>query len=136
MRIACHIKLGPTSELDEASSPLQYGTPSSCRTPRTPMSVRTPMRGRPDVSTPDLRLINVRKENDQATQNSEIEHEQVVWGTDINLTHLKMKFQQFIQRFVVDDVVDNSDDVMDISRPHYMEKISQVILTKIIFQIK
>lgn len=120
---------GPTSELEEASSPLQYGTPSSCRTPRTPMSVRTPMRGRPDVSTPDLRLINVRKESDQATQNAEIEHEQVVWGTDINLTHLKMKFQQFIQRFVVDDVVDNADDVMDISRPFYMEKISQIAIT-------
>ncbi|CAG9762182.1 unnamed protein product [Ceutorhynchus assimilis] len=126
------------SEID-LSSPLNYGTPSSMGSIRTPRSsgIRgTPIRMRPDVrSDKRIRQVNVGREtpletiledNAAETTDSSAPH-LVIWGTDVSVANCKEKFKQFILRFIdVNAEEDERTDDMNLNEPLYLQKIEEI----------
>ncbi|KAM8967347.1 DNA replication licensing factor MCM4 isoform 2-T2 [Pelodytes ibericus] len=119
------------SELD-LSSPLTYGTPSS-RVEGTPRSgIRgTPARQRPDLGS--LRKVKqVDLHSDQAAAEELVTSEQslgqklVIWGTDVNVTVCKEKFQHFIQRFIDPNAKEEENIGLDLNEPLYMQRLEEI----------
>ncbi|XP_058799343.1 DNA replication licensing factor MCM4-like [Phymastichus coffea] len=125
------------TEID-LSSPLNYGTPSSIGSIRTPRSgIRgTPVRQRPDIRIDKrVRQLNVGssipEEVGVAPISSENENlagpQLVIWGTDVNVSRVKDQFKRFIQRFIDPDAEnDELPESLNVSEPLYMQKLHEI----------
>ncbi|CAH0394983.1 unnamed protein product [Bemisia tabaci] len=131
--------VGGMSEID-LSSPLNYGTPSSMGSIRTPRSgVRgTPIRLRPDIRTDKrIRQINIqppgsgepREASSQPSSEPDAAQEPglVIWGTDVSVSRCKERFKLFVETFIEpntdqDERLENMDD----SQPLYIQKLEEV----------
>ncbi|KAH8416172.1 hypothetical protein KR222_009734 [Zaprionus bogoriensis] len=132
--------LGNMSEID-LSSPLNYGTPSSMGSIRTPRSgIRgTPLRARPDIRT-DKRMRQVAiggtsglepiaekgSETDPVSESSAAP-QLVVWGTNVVVSQCKSKFKSFIMRFI--DPSAEQDEIsenIDVNQPLYLQKLEEI----------
>lgn len=122
------------SEID-LSSPLNYGTPSSLGSIRTPRSgIRgTPIRMRPDVrSDKRMRQVNVGGETPldtipEASETDSTTPHLVIWGTNVSVAECKEKFKQFILRFIDTNAEeDERTDDMNLNEPLYLQKLEEV----------
>nr|CAD7265483.1 unnamed protein product [Timema shepardi]CAD7568690.1 unnamed protein product [Timema californicum] len=137
------INLNPTSpfgmsEID-LSSPLNYGTPSSLGSVRTPRSgIRgTPIRLRPDIRT-DRRIRQVNVNSDQLEPSNEASRDVsseldqagpqlVIWGTNVVVSQCKEKFKRFVSRFIDPHAEeDERTETMDVNEPLYMQKLEEI----------
>ncbi|XP_053675377.1 DNA replication licensing factor MCM4 [Anopheles nili] len=127
------------SQID-VSSPLNYGTPSSMGSIRTPRSgIRgTPMRQRPDLRVDKhSRQVNVgssdaldpiREESqpsagDIASSGPRL----VVWGTNVVVTECMSKFKQFIMRYIDPNAAqDELTEGINLNDPLYMQKLDEI----------
>ncbi|XP_075216079.1 disc proliferation abnormal [Lycorma delicatula] len=128
------------SEID-LSSPLNYGTPSSMASVRTPRSgIRgTPIRLRPDIRT-DRRIRQVNVQSDPAEPSSEggigsgvLSGEDnsapnlVIWGTDVVVSRCKQKFKNFINNFIDPNTEEDERlENMDSNEPLYLQKLEEI----------
>lgn len=128
------------SQID-ISSPLNYGTPSSMGSIRTPRSgVRgTPMRQRPDLRVDKLpRQVNVGSSDahlDPIQEESQASAGDipssgprlVVWGTNVVVTECMSKFKQFILRYIDPNAAqDELTEGINLNEPLYMQKLEEV----------
>ncbi|KAB7499902.1 DNA replication licensing factor MCM4 [Armadillidium nasatum] len=128
------------SEID-LSSPLNYGTPSSVGSLRTPRSgIRgTPLRQRTDIrSDRKIRQVKVgaaEPPSDNADPTSNVvptsEGPQgpqlVIWGTDVVVSECKERFKQFVLKFVDPDAeYDEKTNEMNEDEPLYLQKLEEV----------
>ncbi|XP_050300297.1 DNA replication licensing factor MCM4 [Anthonomus grandis grandis] len=125
------------SEID-LSSPLNYGTPSSLGSIRTPRSgIRgTPIRMRPDVrSDKRIRQVNVGTEAGDGALESIPEGNEtstatphlVIWGTNVSVAECKEKFKQFILRFIDTNAAeDEITEDMNLNEPLYLQKLDEI----------
>nr|XP_022904084.1 DNA replication licensing factor MCM4 [Onthophagus taurus] len=121
------------SEID-LSSPLNYGTPASLGSVRTPRSgIRgTPIKLRPDVRS-DKRIRQVNVGSDQLepipeSQESDTAPQLVIWGTNVSVAQCKKQFKQFILRYIdlnADD--DERTETMNMEEPMYMQKLEEIL---------
>ncbi|XP_053323307.1 DNA replication licensing factor MCM4 [Spea bombifrons] len=119
------------SELD-LSSPLTYGTPSS-RVEGTP---RSGIRGTPARQRPDLGSVRKAKQvdlhsdqpaaEDLVTSEQSVGQKLVIWGTDVNVTTCKEKFQRFIQRFIDPGAKEEENVGLDLNEPIYMQRLEEI----------
>lgn len=130
------VQAPPISEID-LSSPLNYGTPSSIASIRTPRSgIRgTPIRQRPDVRT-DRHLRQVAVGDSDLDPIPEASSEGgasasgnllVIWGTNVVVNECKSKFKRFIMRYIDLDV-DNDEisEGINLNEPLYMQKLEEI----------
>ncbi|KAI5751579.1 hypothetical protein M8J77_008861 [Diaphorina citri] len=127
------------SEIDLAS-PLNYGTPSSIGSLRTPRSgiQGTPIRLRPDIRTDRrIRQVSVGPAGstggqtpgrpDQSPHPSAGESALVIWGTDVVVDRCKAKFKTFLETFVQTSMdEDERIEGLDETQPLYMQKIDEI----------
>uniref|UniRef100_A0A1Y1KIS5 DNA replication licensing factor MCM4 n=2 Tax=Photinus pyralis TaxID=7054 RepID=A0A1Y1KIS5_PHOPY len=122
------------SEID-LSSPLNYGTPSSLGSVRTPRSgIRgTPVRMRTDVRTDKrIRQINVAGENletiSESQESEDLSAPQlVIWGTNVSVEQCKAKFKKFLMRYIaLDAEEDEVSEITNVHQPLYMQKIEEI----------
>ncbi|GCC26079.1 hypothetical protein chiPu_0004493 [Chiloscyllium punctatum] len=118
----------------DISSPLTYGTPSS-RVEGTPRSgVRgTPIRQRPDLgSARKVRQVDLHADqpsaDDVVTSEQSLGQKLVIWGTDVNVTACKEKFQRFLQRFIDPSAKEEEVAGIDINEPLYMQRLAEMNL--------
>ncbi|XP_035741131.1 DNA replication licensing factor MCM4-like [Vespa mandarinia] len=123
------------SEID-LSSPLNYGTPSSLGSIRTPRSsVRgTPIRQRTDIRTDKhMRQVNLsepipEEANIPGTSESENAGPQlVIWGTNVVVNRCKEQFKRFVLRFI-DPEAENDElpENMNLTEPLYLQKLEEI----------
>ncbi|XP_043502442.1 DNA replication licensing factor MCM4 [Polistes fuscatus] len=123
------------SEID-LSSPLNYGTPSSLGSIRTPRSgVRgTPIRQRTDIRTDKhIRQVNLSEpipEEAAIPGTSESENtgpQLVIWGTNVVVNRCKEQFKRFVLRFI-DPEAENDElpENMNLSEPLYLQKLEEI----------
>ncbi|XP_037827334.1 DNA replication licensing factor MCM4 [Lucilia sericata] len=128
------------SEID-LSSPLNYGTPSSMGSIRTPRSgIRgTPLRARPDIRT-DKKMRQVAiagtglepipervSETTDPVSEASTAPQMVVWGTNVVVSHCKTKFKQFLLRYI--DPTAEQDEIsenIDVNQPLYLQKLEEI----------
>ncbi|KAI4468348.1 dna replication licensing factor mcm family member [Holotrichia oblita] len=121
------------SEID-LSSPLNYGTPSSLGSVRTPRSgIRgTPIRLRPDVrSDKRIRQVNVGSDALEAIPESQESDgtaaHLVIWGTNVSVAHCKEKFKQFILRYIDPEAEDDErTEAINLNEPLYLQKLEEI----------
>ncbi|XP_065345758.1 DNA replication licensing factor MCM4 [Cloeon dipterum] len=124
------------SEID-LSSPLNYGTPSSLgslRTPRTGIQ-DTPVRVRADIgSERTLRRIVLPSDapapGDESSQTgSQTGVKEVIWGTDVDVGKCKQRFRRFIENFVDPDMEPDEANMAttNVNEPLYMQKLKEVL---------
>lgn len=121
----------------DLSSPLNYGTPSSMGSIRTPRSgIRgTPMRSRADIRS-DTRIkqmaVNTQSlepisERQSETSESSTGPQLVVWGTNVVVSQCKTKFKNFLLRYIDPDAEqDEISENIDINEPLYMQKLDEI----------
>lgn len=122
----------------DLSSPLNYGTPSSMGSIRTPRSgIRgTPARARPDIR-PDRRVREVNigsdalepiaEQGSDVTPSGEVAPQLVIWGTNVVVNECKRKFSQFLLRYIDLDVAqDELSENINLSEPFYMQKLEEI----------
>lgn len=123
---------GAISELD-LNSPLNYGTPSSMSSLRTPRSggKGTPLRQRPDVRS-DRKVRQVHLGGNEAGNLTPIREQSeatgpqlVIWGTDVVVSMCKSKFRRFINQFLPTDE-ENLNENLDVSEPFYLQELQQI----------
>lgn len=121
------------NEID-LSSPLNYGTPSSCSSFRNPRSgIRgTPIRLRPDIRTDKrIRQVNVaspiQDDRQQPTTSEQEQPQLVIWGTNVVVNQCKEKFKRFVKTFVDPDAeLDERMEGMDVNEPLYLQKLEEI----------
>ena len=130
------------SEID-LSSPLNYGTPGSAGSLRTPGLRGTPIRIRSDIqSEKRLRQVNVGNVPSQEGASNEAPvsdavapsegstdamSQLVIWGTDVSVASCKAKFQRFLRTFMDPEAEeDEKTDGFDPREPLYLQKLDQV----------
>ncbi|XP_063707123.1 DNA replication licensing factor MCM4 [Culicoides brevitarsis] len=129
------------SEID-LSSPLNYGTPSSMGSVRTPRSgIRgTPLRMRPDIRTDrHIRQVQVGEGSETGSQLQSIPEAQsetdsttggtqlVIWGTNVVVNECKAKFKRFIERYIDPDIAnDEISEGINLNEPLYMQKLDEI----------
>ncbi|KAG7202389.1 hypothetical protein KM043_018706 [Ampulex compressa] len=123
------------SEID-LSSPLNYGTPSSLGSVRTPRSgIRgTPIRQRSDIRT-DKRMRQVTlgepiPEEGAVPGSSESENagpQLVIWGTNVVVNRCKEQFKRFVLHFI-DPEAENDElpENMNLMEPLYLQKLEEI----------
>lgn len=123
------------SEID-LSSPLNYGTPSSLGSIRTPRSgIRgTPIRQRTDIRTDKrMRQVNLSEpipEDPNIPGTSESENagpQLVIWGTNVVVNRCKEQFKRFVLRFI-DPEAENDElpENMNLTEPLYLQKLEEI----------
>lgn len=122
----------------DLSSPLNYGTPSSMGSIRTPRSgIRgTPMRARPDIRQDRLlRQVNIgsdaldpiAEQRSDITPSGEAAPHLVIWGTDVVVSECKRKFTQFLLRYIDMEIAqDEMTENINLSEPFYMQKLEEI----------
>ncbi|KXJ73554.1 hypothetical protein RP20_CCG020651 [Aedes albopictus] len=127
------------SELD-LSSPLNYGTPSSMGSIRTPRSgIRgTPRRQRPDLrGDRHARQVNVGSDQLEPIPEGSLQSEadsvgasqpkMVVWGTNVVVSECLKKFKDFMMRYIDPDAAqDEISEGMNLNEPLYMQKLEEI----------
>ena len=138
------------SEID-LSSPLNYGTPSSLGSFRTPGGNRgTPIRLRSDIqSERKLRQVNVTGSQQPGSSqpsgseaaaappsgsfvppseaSAESQPQLVIWGTDVSVTTYKAKFRRFLENFIVADAgEDEKTEDYNPNEPLYVQLMEQI----------
>ncbi|KAK6643233.1 hypothetical protein RUM43_004738 [Polyplax serrata] len=125
------------SEID-LSSPLNYGTPSSLASVRTPRAgiQDTPIRLRPDLQMEKrIRTVNVEPDqpasspgmNGGSTPVHDTDAQLVIWGTDVVVNHCKAKFKRFILSFMDSDTdIDERYDGINVEEPFYLQKLKEI----------
>lgn len=127
------------SEID-LSSPLNYGTPSSIGSIRTPRSgIRgTPLRMRPDIRTDrHIRQVQVGSDNNQLEPILESQSDTdaaaasgaqlVIWGTNVVVNECKTKFKRFLMRYIDPDIeTDEISEGINLNEPLYMQKLEEI----------
>ncbi|XP_056645438.1 DNA replication licensing factor MCM4 [Diorhabda sublineata] len=122
------------SEID-LSSPLNYGTPSSLGSIRTPRSgIRgTPIRMRPDIrSDKRIRQVNVGGEAaleaiPESQETDSTTPHLVIWGTNVSVSECKGKFKQFLLRFIDPNAdEDEMTNDMNLNEPLYVQKLEEI----------
>lgn len=66
------------------------------------------------------------------TSESASQPQLVIWGTNINMHRVKMKFQEFIKCYLVHDEQEQRELLkvgIDITEPYYMQKLDEVQLS-------
>lgn len=120
----------------QLSSPVNYGTPSSLGSIRTPRSgIRgTPIRHRPDINTdkrlrqfslqePIPEVPNAPPTSDSDTAGPHL----VVWGTNVIISQCKEQFKSFFQQFIDPDAEnDELTENMNLSEPLYLQKLEEI----------
>uniref|UniRef100_A0A8B9TEU4 DNA replication licensing factor MCM4 n=1 Tax=Anas platyrhynchos TaxID=8839 RepID=A0A8B9TEU4_ANAPL len=115
----------------DISSPLTYGTPSS-RVEGTPRSGArgTPLRQRPDLgSARKARQVDLHSDGpaeDLVASEQSLGQKLVIWGTDVNVTACKEKFQRFLQRFIDPLAKEDEDIGLDLNEPRYMQRLEEI----------
>uniref|UniRef100_A0A8C3BA49 DNA replication licensing factor MCM4 n=1 Tax=Cairina moschata TaxID=8855 RepID=A0A8C3BA49_CAIMO len=115
----------------DISSPLTYGTPSS-RVESTPRSGArgTPLRQRPDLgSARKARQVDLHSDGpaeDLVASEQSLGQKLVIWGTDVNVTACKEKFQRFLQRFIDPLAKEDEDIGLDLNEPRYMQRLEEI----------
>ncbi|KOX68806.1 DNA replication licensing factor MCM4 [Melipona quadrifasciata] len=128
---------GPINGLEgglQLSSPINYGTPSSLGSIRTPRSgIRgTPARHRPDINTDRrLRQFTLQEpvpEAPNGTSESDTAGPHlVVWGTNVVINQCKEQFKLFFQHFINPDAEnDELPENMNLSEPLYLQKLEEI----------
>lgn len=122
----------------DLSSPLNYGTPSSMGSIRTPRSgIRgTPIRVRPDIRQDRrMRQVNIgsdalepiAEQRSDVTPSGEVAPQLVIWGTDVVVSECKRKFTQFLLRYIDMDIAqDELTENINLSEPFYMQKLEEI----------
>lgn len=122
----------------DLSSPLNYGTPSSMGSIRTPRSgIRgTPARVRPDIRADRrYREVNlgsdaldpIAEQQSDVTPSGESAPQLVIWGTNVVVNECKRKFSNFLMRYIDLDVEqDEMSDNINLSEPFYIQKLEEV----------
>ncbi|XP_043511866.1 DNA replication licensing factor MCM4 [Frieseomelitta varia] len=118
----------------QLSSPINYGTPSSLGSIRTPRSgIRgTPARHRPDINTDRrLRQFTLQEpvpEAPNGTSESDTAGPHlVVWGTNVVINQCKEQFKLFFQQFINPDAEnDELPENMNLSEPLYLQKLEEI----------
>ncbi|XP_054277531.1 DNA replication licensing factor MCM4 [Macrosteles quadrilineatus] len=130
------------SEID-LSSPLNYGTPSSMGSMRTPRSgIRgTPIRLRPDIRTDRrMRQVNVASDPAAADDVARVASSEgeglsqqgptlVIWGTNVVVSRCKDKFKRFLNNFVDDEEEKDEEDIpenIESNLPLYIQKLEEI----------
>ncbi|XP_073976882.1 disc proliferation abnormal [Rhodnius prolixus] len=115
------------------SSPLNYGTPSSLTSFRTPRSgVRTPMRQRPDIRVDkhvrQLLIPNEGEEQSSATPEGDAARASslVIWGTDVVVATCKARFINFIEKYESEGEVLNEDGEAGAGGTIYLNSLDQI----------
>ncbi|XP_037076979.1 DNA replication licensing factor MCM4-like, partial [Pollicipes pollicipes] len=139
---------GPGSVVSEIDlgSPLNYGTPSSLGSLRTPRSSArgTPVRHRSDLRTDRImRQVNLGEASDAEPDRPPSEApaddpaptptpqgpQLVIWGTDVVVNTCKEKFKRFLLLFVEPEAAeDERVEDMDEAEPLYMQKLREIHL--------
>ncbi|XP_076283988.1 disc proliferation abnormal [Lasioglossum baleicum] len=117
----------------QLSSPVNYGTPSSLGSIRTPRSgIRgTPIRHRPDINTDKrLRQFSIQEPIPEAPATSESDTagpHLVVWGTNVVINQCKEQFKLFFQQFI-DPEAENDElpENMNLLEPLYLQKLEEI----------
>jgi hypothetical protein len=68
------------------------------------------------------------------TSESASQPQLVIWGTNINMHKVKLKFQEFIKCYMVHDEQEQRDlmnEGIDVTEPYYMQKLEEVCLSAI-----
>ncbi|KAF4524741.1 hypothetical protein B566_EDAN013810 [Ephemera danica] len=118
------------------SSPMNYGTPSSMSSLRTPRSglQGTPVRIRADIgSERTLRQVQIPT-SDQPSQGDNVPEQTgptlVIWGTDVNVNDSKRTFKRFIENFIDPDAEEDEINITmaDRNKPLYLQKLQEVLM--------
>lgn len=128
------------SEID-LNSPLNYGTPSSIGSIRTPHSgiQNTPLKMRPDIRGVGRHLRQVQldsiSEVDAQSEAGRLNGEPsqstqghlMVWGTNVVISECKNKFKNFLLRYIDPEAEnDEVEEGMNLNEPLYMQKMDEV----------
>lgn len=125
------------SEFD-LNSPLNYGTPSSIGSIRTPHSgiQNTPLKARPDIRIDKrIRTVNVGggletisevdSQSDSGATNTQAQL--LVWGTNVVVSECKAKFKNFLMRYIDPEIdQDEVEEGMNLNEPLYLQKLDEV----------
>ncbi|KAL1110370.1 hypothetical protein AAG570_007901 [Ranatra chinensis] len=117
------------------SSPLNYGTPSSLASIRTPhsLSKNTPHRRRAVISDKHLWQVNVNSDQVDSpvvgsSDTDGVGQNLVIWGTDVVVANCKKKFKEFITKFVgqsINDACSSGDEEQQLI---YLKALNQASL--------
>jgi DNA replication licensing factor MCM4 len=125
------------SEFD-LNSPLNYGTPSSIGSIRTPHSgiQNTPLKVRPDIRIDKrIRTVNVGGLDTISEVDSQSESgatntqsaQLLVWGTNVVISECKLKFKNFLMRYIDPEIEqDEVEEGMNLNEPLYLQKLDEV----------
>lgn len=124
------------SEFD-INSPLNYGTPSSIGSIRTPHSgiQNTPLKLRPDIRIDKrVRQVAVNQletitevDSQSESGTSHTQAQLMVWGTNVVISECKNKFRLFLQRYIDPEAEqDEVEEGMNLNEPLYMQKLDEV----------
>ena len=123
------------SEID-IGSPLNYGTPSSIGSIRTPHSgiQNTPMKNRADIRNDKrTRQVNIgglepiSEVDSQSEAGSASQAQLLVWGTNVVISECKTKFKNFILRYIDPEAEqDEIEEGMNLNEPLYLQKLEEV----------
>lgn len=124
-----------SSEID-IGSPLNYGTPSSIGSIRTPHSgiQNTPLKNRPDIRVDKrVRQVNVgslepiTEVDAQSESGTASQAQLLVWGTNVIISECKSKFKNFILRYIDPEAEqDEIEEGMNLNEPLYLQKLDEV----------
>jgi hypothetical protein len=67
------------------------------------------------------------------TSESASQPQLVIWGTNINMHKVKIKFQEFIKVYMIHDENEQKElanEGIDISEPYYMQRLEEVFIFK------
>ena len=70
------------------------------------------------------------------TSESASQPQLVIWGTNINMHKVKIKFQEFIKVYMIHDENEQKElanEGIDISEPYYMQRLEEVYIFKAAF---
>lgn len=124
------------SEID-LNSPLNYGTPSSIGSIRTPHSSmqNTPHKMRPDIRgigkhTRQVAVgqLDAISEVDSHSESATATQAQLmVWGTNVIISECRNKFKNFLMRYIDPEAEqDEIEEGMNLNEPLYMQKLDEV----------
>jgi hypothetical protein len=63
------------------------------------------------------------------TSESASQPQLVIWGTNINMHKIKLKFQEFIKAYMIHDEQEQKDLInegIDVTEPYYLQKLEEV----------
>ncbi|KAL0278677.1 UNVERIFIED_CONTAM: hypothetical protein PYX00_000428 [Menopon gallinae] len=130
-----HLNGGIHDYVERLSSPVNFGTPSSMGSLRTPRSGihGTPARIRVDLQTDStVRVVNIDSDHPSITPSdltspSSGKERTVIWGTDVAISECKQKFFRFIHKFIDPEAQKNNPNTsLNFEEPFYLQKLKEI----------